>query len=136
MIPLPSYSQIAELLKKGATLEAQEQIMKLREAAIDLQEENLNLREENKRLREEKDLATNLEFEGHVYWLLKDSQRTGPFCSACWDEHHRLSHLHTHRREGSRFGTVGHSQQNSMRAVVWRPASRFRVGFLARRSAL
>ena len=36
MIPLPSYSQIAELIKKGATLEAQEQTMKLREAAIEL----------------------------------------------------------------------------------------------------
>jgi hypothetical protein len=51
MIPLPSYSQIADLLKKGATLEAQEQIMKLREAAIELQEENLKLREDIKRLR-------------------------------------------------------------------------------------
>jgi len=33
MMPLPSYSQITELLKKGLTIEAQEQIMKLREAA-------------------------------------------------------------------------------------------------------
>jgi hypothetical protein len=33
MIPLPSYSQITELLNKGLTIEAQEQIMKLREAA-------------------------------------------------------------------------------------------------------
>jgi hypothetical protein len=98
MIPLPSYSQIADLLKKGATLEAQEQIMKLREAAIELQEENLKLREEIKRLREEKELATNLQFEGHVYWLLKDGERNGPFCAACYDEHHRLSRLHDGRR--------------------------------------
>jgi hypothetical protein len=97
MIPLPSYSQIAELIKKGATLEAQEQIMKLREAALELQDENLALREENKRLREEKELATNLEFEGGVYWLRKDNERIGPFCSACYDEHHRLSRLHNGR---------------------------------------
>ena len=98
MMPLPSYSQITELLKKGLTIEAQEQIMKLREAAIELQEENLKLREENKSLREEKELATNLQFEDPVYWLLKDGNRTGPFCAACYDEHHRLSRLHDGRR--------------------------------------
>ncbi len=98
MLPLPSYSQIAELLKKGATLEAQEQIMKLREAAMELQEENLALREENKKLREEKDIATNLQFENHVYWLQKDGQRDGPFCSLCYDEHHRLARLHDGQR--------------------------------------
>jgi hypothetical protein len=94
MIPLPSYSQIADLITKGGTLEAQEEIMKLREAAIALQEENLRLREENKKLREEKEIATNLEFEGEIYWLRKDGQRTGPFCSPCYDEHKRLSRLH------------------------------------------
>lgn len=98
MLPLPSYSQIAELLKKGATLEAQEQIMKLREAAIELQEENLALREENKKLREEKEIAANLQFENHVYWLQRDGHRDGPFCSCCYDEHHRLARLHDGRR--------------------------------------
>jgi regulator of replication initiation timing len=105
MMPLPSYSQIVELIKKGATIEAQEQIMKLREAALELQEENLTLREENKRLREEKELATNLEFEGGLYWLRKDNNRTGSFCAACYDEHHRLSRLHDGRNYigGSRW---------------------------------
>ena len=98
MIPLPSYSQIAELIKKGATLEAQEQIMKLREAAIELQEENLTLREENKKLCEEKEVAANLEFEGHVYWLRKGEERIGPFCSCCYDEQHRFSRLHDGRQ--------------------------------------
>jgi len=94
MIPLPSYSQIAELIKKGATLEAQEQIMKLREAALELQEENLSLREEIKKLREERDLANNLEFAEEVYWLLKNGERTGPYCPSCYDQHHKLTRLH------------------------------------------
>lgn len=98
MIPLPSYSQIADLIKKGATIEAQEQIMKLREAALELQEENLNLREENKRLREEKELSTNLKFENGIYWLRKNDVPDGPFCAACYDEHHRLSRLHNGRK--------------------------------------
>jgi len=41
---LPSYKDILDLLKKGATIEAQEKIMELREAAIELQEENVNLK--------------------------------------------------------------------------------------------
>lgn len=86
---------IADLLKKGATLEAQEQIMKLREAALELQEENLALREELRKLREERQLAESLEFAQGVYWRMKDGQQTGPFCPRCYDEHHKLIRLHS-----------------------------------------
>jgi hypothetical protein len=72
--------------------------MKLREAAIELQEGNLAPREENKKLREEKEIAANVEFVDHVYWLRKGEERVGPFCSCCYDEHHRLSRLHDGRR--------------------------------------
>ena len=98
MIPLPSYSQIAELIKKGATLEAQEQIMSCAKPPLNYQEESLALREENKNLRAEKEIAENLEFVDHVYWLRKGDERTGPFCSCCYDEHRRLSRLHEGRR--------------------------------------
>ncbi|WP_155996753.1 hypothetical protein [Thioalkalivibrio sp. ALMg11] len=42
---LPNYSEIIELLKKGATIEAQEKVMALREGALELQEQNISLRE-------------------------------------------------------------------------------------------
>jgi len=41
---LPRYKDIVELMKKGSTLEAQEQIMSLREGALELQEENQDLK--------------------------------------------------------------------------------------------
>jgi len=41
---LPSYKDILELLKAGATIEAQEKIMELRQAALAIQEENIQLR--------------------------------------------------------------------------------------------
>jgi len=41
---LPRYKDIVELLKKGSTIEAQEQIMSLREGALELQEENHELK--------------------------------------------------------------------------------------------
>lgn len=49
---LPRYKEIVELIKKGSTLEAQEQIMELREAALELQEENIELKELVKELEE------------------------------------------------------------------------------------
>lgn len=52
---LPNYKEIMSLIKKGATLEAQEKIVELRETALDLQDQNLNLREQiidlNKQLK-------------------------------------------------------------------------------------
>ena len=41
---LPSYKDIVDLLKKGATIEAQEKLMELRKYALELQEENINLK--------------------------------------------------------------------------------------------
>jgi hypothetical protein len=43
-MPLPGYKDIIELVKTGATIEAQEKIMELRQAALDGQEENIRLR--------------------------------------------------------------------------------------------
>ena len=41
---LPGYKGIIELVKTGATIEAQERIMELRQTALELQEENIRLR--------------------------------------------------------------------------------------------
>lgn len=44
-------SRIAELVKKGATLEAQERIMDLREALLNAKDDLLRVREDNQQLR-------------------------------------------------------------------------------------
>ena len=49
---LPKYKDIIELIKKGATIEAQEKIMELRESALELQEENINLKNQVLELQE------------------------------------------------------------------------------------
>ena len=93
MTRLPSFSQIAESLKKGAISEAEEQILKLRDAALELQEENLALREEIKKLREQKNNGAGLELSEGVYWALEGGERVGPFCPRCYDQDHQLSQL-------------------------------------------
>ena len=49
---LPKYNDIVDLLKKGSTLKAQEQIMSLREGALELQEENQELKSKVQALEE------------------------------------------------------------------------------------
>jgi hypothetical protein len=97
MIPIPSYSQITDLLKKGLTLEAQEEIMKLREAALGLQEENIGLKQDlqtaSKKvtdLEERLSVKTQLRHEPPVYYREGDAV---PFCQVCWERDHKLSHL-------------------------------------------
>jgi hypothetical protein len=96
-IPLPSYSQIVDLVKKGATLEAQEQIMKLREGALALQEENVTLTQEVQTLRnkckaleEEVGFQKALEFKSPLYYVKGDET---PYCAVCWERDKKAVHV-------------------------------------------
>ncbi|EKT4489551.1 hypothetical protein [Shewanella algae] len=82
---LPRYKDIAELVKKGATVEAQEKIMELREAALELQEENLELKEKVRALEKALSEKSKLVYEAPFYWKGNGSERDGPFCQQCYD---------------------------------------------------
>jgi hypothetical protein len=90
---LPRYKEITELLKKGATVEAQEKIMELREAALELQEENLELRAKVTSL--EKSLAekNSLKYEAPFYWNVIDDKKDGPYCQQCNDNSNKQIRL-------------------------------------------
>lgn len=90
---LPSYKDIIDLIKKGATVEAQEQIMALREGALALQEENFGLREKIKTLEESMQIKGQLKFDGASYWLIDGSTKDGPFCQHCYDTTEKLVRL-------------------------------------------
>ena len=87
---LPKYKEIAELLKKGATLEAQEKIIELRETAIDLQEENQTLKVKIQQLQEKLDKKEALIWEKPFYWL---ENKDGPFCQKYFDDQQKLIRL-------------------------------------------
>jgi hypothetical protein len=89
-LPIPGYKEIVELLKKGATLEAQEKIMQLREAVLELQEENHKLKNTINELKEKLEISKKLEFDGSVYWL---KGKGGPFCQRCYDVDQKLVRL-------------------------------------------
>jgi heterodisulfide reductase subunit C len=95
LIPSVSAKDLMELIKTGATIEAQEQIIALRQAALSLQEENIALRQRIKDLEAGIELDQHLAFDGEVYWRSRnDAKPEGPFCPLCRDVHTKLVHLY------------------------------------------
>ena len=96
-LPLPTYKDIVDLLKKGATVEAQERIMELREAVLELQEENVALKKKIRELEELLKLKGELHFDGAVYWREENANRVGPLCQQCFDTEEKLVRLQDYR---------------------------------------
>jgi len=86
--------EIIDLVKKGATSEAQEKIMELRAELLFYREENQKLKKEIERLLNELDIKQRLVFRDGVYWLKNDNgSKDGPFCIVCFDDKNRLIRL-------------------------------------------
>jgi hypothetical protein len=91
-------------VKAGATIEAQEKIMELRQGLLDLRDENITLREQIAALETQLELR-NLAWDGLLYWLkLPDPNdattqdpANGPFCPHCADTTGKRLRLHDRR---------------------------------------
>jgi hypothetical protein len=86
---LPKYAEITDLLKKGATIEAQEKIMELREFALQLQEENLKLKNENLELKQQKKPKVKPKIKYGCYYF--DDDTTKLYCASCYDSKGEIS---------------------------------------------
>lgn len=93
MSNLPDIKTITDLLKKGLTLEAQEQIMALREAAVDLKAENTELKEQLAEMKKKNDIQDKIVWEKPYYFLLNGDKKDGPYCQLCWDKEQQLIRL-------------------------------------------
>ena len=100
MSAIPSYRDIVDLLKKGATLEAQERIMELREATILLQDENHVLKDRVKQLEEALCFKEGLQFIAPFYFKEGDGN---PFCPRCWEKDKRGIHVGPETAKGYIF---------------------------------
>ena len=80
-------------MKKGSTLEAQEQISRLRESSLELQEENLELKQTIKRLEDSIEMKSIVKWEKPSYWTYHGKEKDGPFCQRCYDSDEKLIRL-------------------------------------------
>ena len=84
-MPIPSAQDIIKLIKAGATIEAQEKIMELRQAMMDLQEQNIALRSEVQSLKAQ---------------LADVSGPSFPLCPKCGQRTYAVQESKKHARSG------------------------------------
>jgi len=79
--------KLIDLVKKGMTLEAQEEIMNYRQAILSLDEENHELRRKLRELEDTLRLKRNMHFRDYAYFRIEedDDKIDGPFCQRCFD---------------------------------------------------
>jgi len=92
---LPRFREIVDLVKQGATLEAQQRILELEEAHLTLREENLRLREELAAIKQKLEIASTVVWEPPAYYRMKDGKKDGPFCQKCFDSDAKFVRLLT-----------------------------------------
>jgi regulator of replication initiation timing len=81
----------------GRVGEIYDYIIDSKAALVDTQEENIRLREELRSLREDSEernaIKGELVAEDNAYFRIADATKTGPYCTACWDNGDRLVRL-------------------------------------------
>ena len=88
---MATYTEILDLLKKGLTVEAQEEIMEMRESDLQRREEILKLKDEIQQLKVEHDRREMVTWEKPFYWMTKDDgEKDGPLCQVCYDTKNAL----------------------------------------------
>jgi hypothetical protein len=104
----PKYKDIVELIKTGATLEAQEKVM-------ELQEENMDLKERLSKVLAQLKNKESVSFKNGMYWQLDGEEPDTPYCPKCHDTNDKLVRMH---RDGKGwwcyqckdgFGTARHT---------------------------
>jgi hypothetical protein len=84
---LPRFSELTDLLKKGITLEAQQNLLEVQETYLKLQEENLELKQKNADLIAKLSGRTELTWSEPFYWRkAEDCQFDWPYCQLCFDK--------------------------------------------------
>ncbi len=100
---LPNYSikDIIDLVKKGSEIEAQEKIMKLRQAALKIHEENLDLKKRVRELEKALSQKDSVIYETPFYWVENDGKKEGPYCQVCYDDKSKLIRLNDYWDDGN-----------------------------------
>ena len=75
----------------GRIGEIYDYIIDSRAALVDAQEESQQLKQQIRELQNNAELATDLAFDGSVYWRKSEgAEAKSPYCSICWDSAGKL----------------------------------------------
>ena len=87
----------ANAIREAKNLELYERMLAVYGDVMELVEKNRELYEENLLLREKFSTKEKLSFDSERYWLNKEGQKDGPFCSTCWDIDSKLVRMRAYR---------------------------------------
>ncbi len=82
------------LVQKIDNIELYKKNLDLQSDALKLVEENGRLKGEIKELEEAFQIKDTLTFENNHYYVVKDNEKDGPYCTYCWDKDRKLVRLH------------------------------------------
>lgn len=77
---------IGKILQEAGKIEQYQKILETQKELLEMQKKIQELEKENSELREKLKIKENIFFENNAYWLKKDEQKDGPFCTKCWDK--------------------------------------------------
>jgi regulator of replication initiation timing len=91
---------IAKVLKEANRLDLYEQVFNMRTEMLEMQEANKKLKEENEELTSKLKIKEEIIPKNDCYWINKNGQEDGPFCSKCFDDDSKLMRLHYSGEDG------------------------------------
>jgi hypothetical protein len=77
----------------GRIGEIYDYIINSRDALVDAKDEIQSLKAQIDAFNERKQIDSELEHDGYVFWRKVEGKKTGPFCPACWRADNRLMPL-------------------------------------------
>lgn len=85
---------VGKVLQEAGKIEQYKQILETLEKLLQMQKKISELEEENKILKDQSKIKRNLTYENDAYWVGKNDNKEGPFCSKCWDADTKLVRMH------------------------------------------
>ena len=90
MFSFDQLKSIGKILKDAGKIEQYSQILDAREKLLEMQNRMGQLESENSTLKEQLKITENLIYKNNAYWIIKNNEEDGPFCSRCWDKNKDL----------------------------------------------
>ena len=87
------FKEIGKFLQQMGNVDLYNKLIENQEKIIEILDKNHDLKEENRRLKEDLEIKNSLIHEKNIYWLEKDNEKIGPFCTKCYDDERKLIHV-------------------------------------------
>ena len=93
MSSLDTVKEMLDLALKAKNHDLYSRINEVSKDLIESQQENLALKKKVMELEQTLKTKESLKFEDHVYWLIEDGKKDGPYCPKCWDAESKMIRL-------------------------------------------